>query len=264
MSVDIVELRKVLEDEANRSADEKSEYEQRVAEAKSKREEEELQPFQVTATDFISDKIRHLLDHFLKYASDKGKALLKEKTGIDADNVLSSLKDKDPVAAARDAVEIMKEKGNTISTQAKEQVGTMAGTVKERANSAAQEAQTRATALSEKADSVRESVTSNIDNTVNQRSDDIVKAKSRIGGAAQARAERAEQLKNQVSSARETSERQISTARGAVEPKLPTVESYKFGGRNNNLNIEQREPIERPSTDIYDRPPAAAIGPEEL
>jgi len=116
-NIDIVELRRVLEEEANEDQARKTEEAEERAAAKTGREQEEIQPFMITATDFVSEKIRHLLDNLLKYAGEKGKAALKERTGLDVDEIKKTLTSKDPVAAAQQALHELK---STASSRSEE------------------------------------------------------------------------------------------------------------------------------------------------
>jgi len=239
MSIDIIELRRALQEEAERAEDKKTEEQQQKAAAKEHREEEELAPFQVTATDYISEKLRALLDHMLKYASEKGKAALKAKTGLDVDDVLSTLKSKDPATAAKEALDKIKTRADGVASSAKEKVGTLADGVKESANKATKDAQTVVSAAQEKAKSATEAAKAQVDNSVNARADDLVKPTVRQGGAAAARQARLQAIKEKLSNLRETMDKDISTAKGnanaRVDAKSKAVESYKFGGRNQNL-----------------------------
>lgn len=239
MSIDIVELRRVLEEEAERSADQKREEEQERAADKAHREQEEIQPFTITATDFVSEKIRHVLDGLLKYASEKGKAALKERTGLDVDTIKKTLTSKDPVAAAKKALADLKTKAESAAAAAKAKAGSLADGVNESANKASADAQTAVTAVATKVDTAKKAAQSHIDNTTQNRSVDDVKPTVARAGAADARRARANALKEKLTKLSERMDSEISTAKGnvaaRVEAKSKSVESYKFGGRDQNL-----------------------------
>ena len=245
MSIDLVELRRALQEEAERAEDKKTEEDQERLAAKEHREQEELAPFQITATDFASEKIRGLLDHLLKYAGEKGKAALKARTGLDVDDVLKTLKSKDPVAAAKAALGKLKTRADSVASAAKAKVGTISDSVKESANKATKDAQTAVSAAQEKAKTASEAAKSQVDNSVNGRADDLVKTSVRQGGAAAARQARLQAAKEKLSKLRETMDKDISTAKGnanaRIDEKSKVIESYKFGGRNQNLeNIKTK------------------------
>lgn len=245
MSIDLVELRRALQEEAERAEDKKTEEDQKRLAEKEHREQDELAPFQITATDFVSEKIRHLLDHLLKYAGEKGKAALKARTGLDVDDVVKTLKSKDPSAAAKAALNKLKTRADGIAASTKEKVGTISDGVKESANKATKDAQTVVSAAQEKAKTAGEAAKSQVDNNVNGRADDLVKSAVRQGGAAAARQARLQAAKEKLSKLRETMDKDISTAKGnanaRVDEKSKAVDSYKFGGRNQNLeNIKTK------------------------
>jgi hypothetical protein len=242
MSIDIVELRRVLAEEAERSADEKTEEEQEKAADKERREQEDIQPFTITATDFVSEKIRHLLDSMLKYAGEKGKAALKERTGLDVDTIKKTLASKNPVAAAQNALNDLKTKAQSAAAVAKQKVGSVADGVKEAGNKATAEANTAVTAAQTKVDTAKKAVTSQIDNTTQNRSNDDVRPSAARRGAATARRQRNAAIKEKIKSLKELGNKMdsdLSTAKGNVaarlEAKSKSAESYKFAGRDQTV-----------------------------
>ena len=241
-NIDIVELRRVLAEEAERTADKKTEEEQEKAADKAHREQEETQPFTITATDFVSEKIRHLLDNLLNYASEKGKDELKARTGLDVDEIKKTLTSKDPVAAAQKALADLKTKAQSAAAVAKEKVGSVADGVKEASNKASAEAQSAVTAASVKADAAKKAAKSQIDNTAQNRNDEIVRPSAARRGAATARRQRNAAIKEKIQRLKDLGNKMdsdLSTAKGntkaRLEAKSKSVESYKFGGRDQNL-----------------------------
>lgn len=244
-NIDIVELRRVLEEEAERTADKKTEEAQMRAAEKAHRESEEMLPFTVTATDFVSEKIRHLLDGLLKYAGEKGKAELKARTGLDVDEIKKTLTSKDPVAAAQNALSKLKTQAESTAAEAKARAGTVADGVRETSNRATAEAGSAAAAATAKVETAKEAAKSQIDNTTQNRSDDIVRPSAARRGAATARRQRNAAVKEKVKRLKELGDKMdkdISTAKGnaaaRVEEKAKQVESYKSGGRAQNLDLE--------------------------
>ena len=248
MSIDIVELRRVLAEEAERSADKKSEDAQQKAAEKSHRESEEMLPWTITGTDFVSEKIRHLLDGLLKYAGEKGKAELKARTGLDVDTIRNTLTSKDPAAAARKALDDLKTKAESTAATATARAGAVADGVREAGNRATAEAGSAAAAASVKVETSKEAAKSLIDNTTQNRGSAVVAPTAARSGAAEARRTRAAAVKERVQKLKELSEKMdsdISTAKGnvaaRVEAKAKQVDSYKSAGnigRDQNLTVD--------------------------
>ena len=251
MSIDIVELRRVLAEEAERSADKKSEDAQQKAAEKSHRESEEMLPWTITGTDFVSEKIRHLLDGLLKYAGEKGKAELKARTGLDVDTIRNTLTSKDPAAAARKALDDLKTKAESTAATATATVGAagaVADGVREAGNRATAEAGSAAAAASVKVETSKEAARSLIDNTTQNRGSAVVAPTAARSGAAEARRTRAAAVKERVQKLKELGDKMdsdISTAKGnvaaRVEAKAKQVDSYKSAGnsgRDQNLTVD--------------------------
>tara|TARA_R110001606_G_scaffold126714_2_gene260535 strand:- start:287 stop:1270 length:984 start_codon:yes stop_codon:yes gene_type:complete len=248
MSIDIVELRRVLAEEAERTADKKTEDAQQKAAEKSHRESEEMLPWTITGTDFVSEKIRHLLDGLLKYAGEKGKAELKARTGLDVDTIRNTLSSRDPAAAARKALGDLKTKAESAAATATARAGTVADGVREAGNRATAEAGSAATAASVKVEASKEAAKSLIDNTTQNRGSAVVAPTAARSGAAEARRTRAAAVKERVQKLKELGDKMdsdISTAKGnvaaRVEAKAKQVDSYKSAGnsgRDQNLTVD--------------------------
>ena len=244
-NIDIVELRRVLAEEAERTADKKTEEDQARAAEKAHREQEELNPFNVTATEFVSEKIRSLLDGLLKYAGEKGAAQLKARTGLDVNVIKKTLTSKDPVAAAQNALNKLKAQAESTAAAAKARAGTVADGVRQTANKATADAGAAAAAATAKVETAKQAVKSQIDNTTQNRSDDIVRPSAARRGAAKARRQRALAMKEKLKRLKELgdkTDKDLGTAKGnaaaSVDEKAKQVESYKSGGRNQNLDLE--------------------------